>query len=76
MHTYIRSIGFSKKDSQVDIEALVKDVVVQADSVKTIIKDNGNIYVEYQKSFGENIGITVRGEEDEKGIFHIGTFFP
>ena len=22
MHTYIRSIGFSKKDSQVDIEAL------------------------------------------------------
>ena len=53
MHTYIRSIGFSKKDSQVDIEALVKDVVVQADSVKTIIKDNGNIYVEYQKSFGE-----------------------
>lgn len=76
MHTYIRSIGFSKKDSQVDIEALVKDVVVQADSVKTIIKDNGNIYVEYQKSFGENIGIIVRGEEDEKGIFHIGTFFP
>ncbi|MBO4510777.1 MAG: DUF3881 family protein [Lachnospiraceae bacterium] len=76
MHTYIRAIGFSKKESQVDIETLIKDVVLQADSVKTIIKDNGNIYVEYQRSFGENIGITVRGEEDEKGTFHIGTYFP
>ena len=76
MHTYIRAIGFSKKESQVDIETLIKDVVLQADSVKTIIKNNGNIYVEYQRSFGENIGITVRGEEDEKGTFHIGTYFP
>ena len=76
MHTYIRSIGFSKKESQVDIENLVKNVVLQADSVKTIIKDNGNIFVEYKKNFGENIGIIVRGEEDEKGTFHIGTYFP
>ena len=76
MHTYMKAIGFSKKESQADIEELIKDVVIHADSESTLIKPNGNIYVEYRKSFGENIGIIVRGEEDEKGVFHIGTFFP
>ncbi|MCR5205928.1 MAG: DUF3881 family protein [Lachnospiraceae bacterium] len=76
MHTYMKAIGFSKKESQAELEALVKESVIQSDSVQKIAKPNGNIFVEYQKSYGENFGVIVRGEEDSNGTFHIGTYFP
>ena len=76
MHTYMKAIGFSKKESQADLEALIKETVIHADSEHKFEKPNGNVFVEYQKSYGENFGIIVRGEEDNKGLFHIGTYFP
>ncbi|MCR4624975.1 MAG: DUF3881 family protein [Lachnospiraceae bacterium] len=76
MHTFIKAIGFSKKVSQVEIDALVRLVVEQADSNQVILKSNGSKFIEYKKEFGENFGIVVRGEEDEKDEFHVGHFFP
>ncbi|MBR4777606.1 MAG: DUF3881 family protein [Lachnospiraceae bacterium] len=76
MHTFIKAIGFSKKVSQVEIDALVQQVVEQADSNQVILKSNGSKFIEYKKEFGENFGIVVRGEEDENGEFHVGHFFP
>ena len=76
MHTFIKAIGFSKKVSQVEIDALVQQVVEQADSNQVILKSNGSKFIEYKKVFGENFGIVVRGEEDENGEFHVGHFFP
>ena len=32
--------------------------------------------MEYSKEFGENFGLTVRGEEDENGEFRVGHYFP
>ena len=76
MHTYMKAIGFSKTESQADIEALVKETVIHADNQNKLEKPNGNVFVEYQKAYGENFGIIVRGEEDCNGTFHIGTYFP
>ena len=71
MHTFLKAIGFSKKTSQADIDNLIGEVVDRAESNKVIQKSNGCKFVEYSKEFGENFGITVRGEEDENGEFRV-----
>ena len=76
MHTFLKAIGFSKKTSQADIDNLIGEVVDRAESNKVIQKSNGCKFVEYSKEFGENFGITVRGEEDENGEFRVGHYFP
>ncbi|MCR5727974.1 MAG: DUF3881 family protein [Lachnospiraceae bacterium] len=76
MHSFMKSIGFSKKQSQMELETLIKDVVSRADTNRSLIRNNGRVFVEYQKCFAENIGVVVRGEEDDKGVFHIGNYYP
>ena len=76
MHTFMKSIGFSKKESQAELEALIKDTVINADKKIIVKKPNGCSFIEYRKEFGENIGIAVRGEDDENHVFHIGHYFP
>ena len=76
MHTFMKSIGFSKKESQAELEALIKDTVINADKKTIVKKPNGCSFIEYRKEFGENIGIAVRGEDDENHVFHIGHYFP
>lgn len=76
MHTYLRAIGFSKIQTQADAEELIKSVLCNAGS-RTVgnLSENCNI-IEYRTEYAENIGITVRGEEDENGNFHYSHFFP
>lgn len=76
MHTYLKSIGFSKTVTQVESEELIKLVLSHANS-RTVgyISEKCRI-VEYRTEFAENIGIAVRGEEDERGEFHYSHFFP
>ena len=76
MHTFMKSIGFSKKESQAELEALIKDTVINADKKTIVKKPNGCSFIEYRKEFGENIGIAVRGEDDENHVFHIGHWHP
>ena len=76
MHTFMKSIGFSKKESQAELEALIKDTVINADKKTIVKKPDGCSFIEYRKEFGENIGIAVRGEDDENHVFHIGHYFP
>lgn len=76
MHTFLRSIGFSKKNNQQELEELIKNTVLHADKVTRINNPMGGIYVEYKKEYGENVGIIVRGEENDDKEFHAGHFFP
>ena len=76
MHTFIKSIGFGKKESQVELEELIKESVIHADEKEERIKKSGVKFLEFKKEFAENIGIIVRGEEDKDGVFHIGNYFP
>ena len=76
MHTFIKAIGFGKKESQAELEELIKESVIHADSREEKIKKSGYKYLEFKKEFAENIGIIVRGEEDKDGVFHIGNYFP
>jgi len=76
MHTFLKSIGFSKKESPAELEALIKETVLKADARTVVPKSNGCSFIEYRKDYGENIGLAVRGEEDENKIFHLGHYFP
>lgn len=75
MHSYLRSIGFSNLKRGKDIEALLNDICRSYDE-KNMVQEEGNqAFVEYSKSFGTDIGISVCGTEDESG-FHLEYYFP
>lgn len=76
MHSFLKSIGFSDVNSQVEINNLVKDVLQKADTVKEVSSDNGTRYAEYKKCYAQDVGVTVCGEKDEKGNFHFSHMFP
>lgn len=76
MHTYLKSIGFSNIKTQAEIDKLIQEIFTKHDSMSTIEKQNSCKINEYTKEFAENIGITVRGEEDDKGIFRPSYLFP
>ncbi|MBR4343657.1 MAG: DUF3881 family protein [Lachnospiraceae bacterium] len=76
MHTFIKAIGFGKKESQAELEDLIKESVLKANFKSEKIKKSGYKFLEFNREFAENIGIIVRGEEDKDGVFHIGNYFP
>lgn len=76
MHTFLRSIGFSKIETQAESEELIKHVLSHADSRLVGYLNEKCKIIEYRTEFAEDIGVAVRGEEDEKGVFHYSHFFP
>lgn len=76
MHSYLKSVGFSKVKKREKIREILLDVVQNYDE-KTAVKDYPDgIFVEFSKSYGSNCGITVCGQYDEKNRFHIEYYFP
>ena len=76
MHSFLRSIGFSKIKKKKEIDALIQDVILHPDR-KTISEDDeGNVYAELSKDYGEFIGIAVRGEYTEDETFEADYFYP
>lgn len=76
MHSYLKSVGFSKVKKREEIREILLDVVRNYDE-KTAVEDYPDgIFVEFSKSYGSNCGITVCGQYDEKNRFHIEYYFP
>ena len=76
MHSYLKSVGFSKVKKREKIREILLDVVQNYDE-KTAVEDYPDgIFVEFSKSYGSNCGITVCGQYDEKNRFHIEYYFP
>lgn len=76
MHTYLKSIGFSKINTQADIDRLIQEIFMTPDSKSCVEKSENCTVYEYRKEYAENMGVVVRGEEDEKGIFRASYLFP
>ncbi len=75
MHKYLRSVGFSKIQSQKQLQELIAEVIQS--STEKMYTDFGNdiIFAEFNKDFAENIGIGVRGVfEEDKFIYNY--YFP
>lgn len=76
MHKYMRAIGFSKLQDRKELQALVTDVVVNADERKYTTKEDETSIAEFCKDFAENIGIAVCGEFDEDDKFTYDYYYP
>ena len=71
MHRFLRSVGFSALTSTGEVQELVKDVILNADSrnYTTDRENNDVILVEFSRNFAENMGIAVCGELDDRDRF-------
>ena len=72
----MRAIGFSKLQDRKQLQALVTDVVVNADERKYTTKTDETSIAEFCKDFAENIGIAVCGEFDEDDKFTYDYYYP
>lgn len=76
MHSFLKSIGFSKYIKRKDVQNLIQDVINNPDK-KLISEDGqGTVFAELSKDYGEDIGIAVRGEYTDDHVFEPDYFYP
>ena len=76
LHKYLRAIGFSKLKSKNKENELISIVVEDADERLYTSLDYDAMLAEYNKYFGNNMGISVRGEYDENNRFVVDYYIP
>lgn len=76
MHKYLRAVGFSKIKSRKQLMELLGYSVKSAEEKSYTSNGEDTLFAEYNKSFGENIGITICGEYDEQNCFSLDYYFP
>lgn len=72
----MRAIGFSKLNDRKQLQALVTDVIVNADERKYTTKTDETAIAEFCKDFAENMGVAVCGEFDEDDKFTYDYYYP
>ena len=75
MHNYLRAIGFSNLQNEKDIKEILTEVFHDFDEREVSREGKNKAFVEYTKSFGENMGIKMCGIMDTDG-FHQEYYFP
>lgn len=76
MHSYLRAIGFSNIDNRTDLNQLLDLVIEEATGIRSVQMGKSTDLTEISKVFGEGLGITLRGEYDRSGTFHMEHYFP
>lgn len=72
----MRAIGFSKIKEKKEIQALITDIIVNAEERKYTTKTDETVVAEFCKDFAENMGIAVCGEFDEGDKFTYDYYYP
>ena len=76
MHSYLRAIGFSQTNDRKELEKILSMIIDKPSDKKIFeVHDNRKI-TEISNNFSKHLGITIRGEYDENGTFHLGHYFP
>lgn len=76
LHKYLRAIGFSNIKNRKQLMQLLGYSVKDAEEKSYTSNSDDTLFAEYNKSFGENIGLTIRGEYDEENCFSLDYYFP
>lgn len=77
MHDYLRAIGFSNLKKNKDVRDILNLVVLRPTSeYVSSAEDEDTAFGEKVKEFASRMGISVRGEYDENGQFHVAYYFP
>lgn len=76
MHSYLRAIGFSNINNRMELNRLLERITEHAAKKSSVETPGKGNLTEMSLEFGEGMGITVRGELDETGKFHMEHYFP
>ena len=75
MHDFLRAIGFSNITKKRDLSKLLELVIAGAEEEHSCVY-GGAVLAERKRKFAGNLGIAVRGEIDESGMFMYEYYFP
>lgn len=77
MHRYLRAIGFSSITTKKQLRELITYTIRQATEKNyTSGTEDDSMFAEFSLTYGERLGITVRGEFDEGNNFTYDYYFP
>lgn len=76
MHSYLKSVGFSKIKRRSELQELIRDVMEDYDEKTVVANHPDGAFVEYIKYYGSDCGISVCGQYDEDDEFHVEYYFP
>ncbi len=76
MHKYMRAIGFSEFTNRKKLKKLLTEVVMESDYRAYTTGRDDILLGEFDKDFGENIGIAVCGEFDDDEKFIYDYYYP
>ena len=76
MHQYLKAIGFGNIRTRKELRKLLGDVENRFTHQTIVSYKPGEDFCEYQKEYGEYMGITVCGELDEEENFDAAYYFP
>ena len=76
MHQYLQAIGFNNIYNRRDLKKLLKNVETEFTHQTVVSYNPEEDFCEYQKEYGQCIGITLCGEMDENEVFDQAYYFP
>ncbi|OON86427.1 hypothetical protein BXO88_07890 [Oribacterium sp. C9] len=76
MHKFLRTIGFSKIQTDMQLEPLIERAVNEKNKTLVINGTDGSVIEQYQLPVAPSMGIAVVGERTGDGVFHRNYYFP
>ena len=76
MHSFLRSIGFSKIKTKKDFDVILNQVMDRYDEKILAESESGQLCAQISKNYGCDMGISVCGEYDENDEFQMEYYFP
>jgi len=76
MHSFLKTVGFRTVKSRKDVEQLVRLVIEQGAERYMATLGGKTMFAEILLEVADNVGVALRGEYDENGIFHMEHYFP
>lgn len=76
MHKFMSAIGFKSLDSKKKLQALLSEVVMNAETRQMTLDNEESFLAEFGKDFAENTGIKVCGEFDDEEKFIYEYYYP
>ena len=75
VHKFLRAIGFSEIRKK-DLEIIIDEIIEHPEMMKVTRDSEGNEFAELSRTFGNNIGFTIRGSYNDEDVFEMDYYYP